>query len=45
LWAEAGSFDPTRKEARVDLIQYGLRGHAAGGVCKDMQDGFLDGGR
>jgi hypothetical protein len=44
LWAEAGPFDATRKEARVDLIQYGLRGHAAGGLCKDVQHSFLDGG-
>src|SRR3954464_1545011 len=43
LWAEAGPFDPTRKEAGVDLIQDGLRGHAAWGLCKDVQDGLLDG--
>ena len=45
FWAKASPFDPTRKEARVDLIQYGLRGHAARGVCKDVEDGFLDGAR
>ena len=32
FWAEASPFNPTSKEACVDLIQYGLRGHAAQGV-------------
>ncbi len=45
FWAEAGSLDPARKEVLVDFIQYGLRGHAAWGICKDVQDGFLNGRR
>src|SRR5689334_21375909 len=42
--AEAGALDPTRKEADVDLVQYGFRGHPTWGLCQDLQNGFLDGG-
>ena len=45
FWAEAGALDPARKEAGIDLIQDGFRGHPAWGLGKDAQNGFLDGGR
>jgi len=45
FWAEAGALDPARKEAGIDLIQDGFRGHPAWGLGKDPQNGFLDGGR
>src|SRR3954452_3515111 len=45
FWAEAGALDPTRKEAGIDLIQDGFRGHPARGLGKDAQNGLLYGGR